>query len=57
MDVEVLYFEGCPNHEALLPHLRELVASSGVEAEIKLVRVEDAETAERRRFLGRRRFA
>ena len=48
MDVEVLYFEGCP----LLPHLRELVASSGVEAEIKLVRVEDAETAERRRFLG-----
>lgn len=27
MTVEVLYFDGCPNHEALLPRLRELLAS------------------------------
>ena len=50
--VEVLYFDGCPNHEALLPHLRALIRSSGVEAEIDLVPVEDATTAEREQFLG-----
>ena len=52
MKVEVLYFDGCPNHEALLPHLRELLAATGVAADIELVAVEDPETADRKRFLG-----
>jgi hypothetical protein len=52
VEVEVLYFDGCPNYEAMLPHLRELVASSGAEAEIESVRVGDFETATRQRFLG-----
>ncbi len=52
MKVEVLYFDGCPNHEALLPHLRELLASTGVAADIELVAVEDPDAAERERFLG-----
>jgi hypothetical protein len=46
--VELLYFEGCPNHERLLPRLNELVAGAGVE----LRRVESIEAAERERFLG-----
>lgn len=52
MKVEVLYFTGCPNHEALLPHLRELLAAAGVDADIELVRIEDDDTAEQQRFLG-----
>lgn len=52
MRVEVLYFDGCPSHEALLPHLRELLAASGVAADIELVQVEDADAADRERFLG-----
>lgn len=52
MKVEVLYFDGCPNHEVLLPHLRELLKSVGAGQDIELVRVEDAEAAERERFLG-----
>lgn len=52
MKVEVLYFDGCPNHEALLPRLRELLQSSDANADIELMRVEDAEVAERERFLG-----
>jgi hypothetical protein len=52
MKVEVLYFEGCPNHEALLPRLRELLSFTGASANIELVRVEDAESAEQQRFLG-----
>jgi hypothetical protein len=50
--VQVLYFEGCPNHEALLPHLRNLLRANGIPTDIELVRVEDAAAAERARFLG-----
>ena len=53
MRIEVLFFDGCPNYEALLPHLRGLLQAVGVpEASIELVRVADAETAQRERFLG-----
>ena len=52
MTVEVLYFDGCPNHEALLPHLREVLRDAGVAAAITLRRVEDDEAAQRERFLG-----
>ena len=52
MKVEVLYFEGCPNYEALLPHLRELLRAADVSTEVELVRVDDSVVAERERFLG-----
>lgn len=52
LKVELLYFDGCPNHAALLPRLRELLASARVDADIELVRVADADAAERERFLG-----
>ena len=52
MKVEVLYFDGCPNHEALLPHLRELLECSGERADVEFVRVADRDAAERERFLG-----
>jgi len=52
MKVEVLYVDGCPNHEALLPHLRELLDCAGARADVELVRVEDADVAQRERFLG-----
>ena len=50
MRVEILYFDGCPSHEALLPHLRDLVGPEGVEVEVR--QVADANAAERERFLG-----
>ena len=52
MTVELLYFDGCPNHDELLPHLRELLTQAGVDATIELRRVETVEDAERERFLG-----
>lgn len=52
MTVEVLYFDGCPNHEALLPRLRELLDEAQLPAEIELRRVPDEAAAERERFLG-----
>jgi hypothetical protein len=52
MKIEVLYFDGCPNHEAFLPRLRELLDRAGVDDEICLRRVESLDAAERERFLG-----
>lgn len=51
-DVDVLFFEGCPNHEALVPHLRELLDRHGADADLRLVELADPEAAERERFLG-----
>ncbi len=52
MNVEVLYFDGCPSHESLLPRLRELMAQAGVDVAVQLTQVESVEAAERERFLG-----
>ncbi len=50
MKVEILYFDGCPSHEALLPRARALAAQHG--AEVELRRVETPEAALAERFLG-----
>jgi len=52
MRIELLYFDGCPSYAELLPRLRQLLASEGIEEEIELRRVESPEDAERERFLG-----
>ena len=52
MKIELLYFDGCPNHEALLPHLRELLGRTGTASAVELVNVPDAASAEQQRFLG-----
>jgi hypothetical protein len=52
VEVEVLYFDGCPNHAALVPHLRGLLARQCPEAALVLRRVADPMQAERERFLG-----
>ena len=48
--LEVLYFDGCPNYNRLLPVLHELAATHRVE--LQQLRIETAEEAEKSRFLG-----
>ena len=50
--VELLYFDGCPCFERLLPHVRELLREAGVEEALELRRVESPEQAAAERFLG-----
>jgi hypothetical protein len=50
--IEILFFEGCPNHPPTLDLAREVVEELGLEVEIREVRVETAEEAERECFLG-----
>lgn len=52
MKVELLFFDGCPSHEAFLPRLRELLAQAGVQDEVQQRRVESDDAAQRERFLG-----
>lgn len=52
MSVEVLYFDGCPGYEALLPRLRELLRETEVETGVELHAVETPEAAQAKRFLG-----
>jgi hypothetical protein len=48
--IELLYFDGCPSHEQLLPSIEQLAEHSG--AVLRLRRVETPEAAKRERFLG-----
>jgi hypothetical protein len=50
--VEILYFEGCPNHEAARALVERVSGELGVEPELRLVNVPDEDAARRLRFLG-----
>lgn len=52
IQVEVLFFEGCPNHEPTVALAHSVVAELGVAAEVREVAVEEPEAAETLRFLG-----
>ena len=52
MKIEVLYFDGCPNHEQLLPRLRGLLDQAGITSPVELVAVLDDDAAQAQRFLG-----
>jgi hypothetical protein len=50
--VELLFFDGCPNHEALEPRLRALLQRRWPETELQLREVQSDEEARRVGFLG-----
>lgn len=52
MKVEVLYFEGCPNHAPALQLVREVVSELGLDATVEEVEVKTPEDVVERRFLG-----
>jgi hypothetical protein len=52
MKVEVLYFEGCPNHVPAIEMVRRVLTREGIEAQVVPVDVHDVETAMTLRFLG-----
>ena len=50
--VEILYFDGCPNHKAARALVEHVAAELGVAPELRSIRVPDAEAAVARRFVG-----
>ena len=51
-EVEVLYFDGCPNHVPALALIERLARELGLEPRLRLVKVADHEAAQQMRFLG-----
>jgi hypothetical protein len=52
MKIEVLYFDGCPNHQPAVERVQQLVREEGVSAEVLEVNVSDESIARRVGFLG-----
>ena len=52
MLIEILYFEGCPNHEPTLRSVTEIASALAPAAEIREVRVETVADAKAAGFLG-----
>lgn len=50
--VELLFFDDCPNHEALVPHVRALLQRRWPETQLQFRAVESEEDARRVGFLG-----
>ena len=50
--VEILYFDGCPNHKPALALVERVSRELGIKPEVRLVNVPDQATAVRLRFLG-----
>ena len=50
--VEILYFDGCPNHEGARELVERVSRELALEPELRLVNVPDEEAARRLRFLG-----
>jgi hypothetical protein len=52
MIVDVLYFEGCPNHAPARDLVERVLSEHSMTAEIRDVEVTDAADAQGKRFLG-----
>jgi copper chaperone CopZ len=52
MRIEVLYFDGCPNHKPVVERVQELLRDEAISAEVVEVNVSDASTAQELDFLG-----
>jgi hypothetical protein len=52
MNIEVLYFEGCPNHLPAIEMVRETLKSLGREDEIRQIEVRTQADAEAVAFVG-----
>ncbi len=52
INVEFLYFNGCPGHEPAFALLQEVLAQEDLEVEISRIEVAGPEAVEEHRFLG-----
>ncbi len=52
MEIELLYFHGCPSWQKALENLQAALRQLNLEAEIHLLKIESDEQAQQERFLG-----
>jgi hypothetical protein len=52
MRIEVLYFDGCPNHKAAVERMRRVLGEEGISAEVVEVNVSEPAIAQKIGFVG-----
>ncbi len=52
MLIELLYFDGCPSWQDGVKNLETALKAEGLEAQVRLVKVENDKDAKRLKFLG-----
>jgi hypothetical protein len=52
MKIEVLYFEGCPNHAPIVDRLKAVLRVAGLPTEVSEIEVRDESAAKRLQFFG-----
>jgi len=52
MQIQFLYFEGCPSHEKGLARLKKVVAAEGINADIEVLEMVSDEQAAQWHFIG-----
>ena len=52
MKIEILYFDGCPNHKPAVERVRQVLAEEGLSAEVLEVNVSEPAIAQKVGFLG-----
>ena len=52
MKIEVLYFDGCPNHKPAVERVRQVLAEEGLSVEVLEVNVSEPSIAQKVGFLG-----
>jgi hypothetical protein len=52
MKIEVLYFEGCPNHAPTVERLKAVLREAGLPIDVSEIEVRDESAANRLQFLG-----
>jgi hypothetical protein len=50
--ITFLYYEDCPSHDVALDRLRQVMSEERVQAEVKIIKVETDEQAQRLHFVG-----
>ena len=52
MQIDILYFEGCPHHIPTVERVKQIVAEMGLTIPVTEVQITTPEEAQQRRFLG-----
>ena len=52
MDIELLYFDGCPSWQLALENLKVAIAEEKLNSKINLLKIDNPEQAVKQRFLG-----
>ncbi|MBV8830444.1 MAG: DUF2703 domain-containing protein [Acidobacteriaceae bacterium] len=52
MEIEVLYFSGCPNHVPAVDRLKAVLQAAGLPTDVSEIEVRDKSAAKRLQFFG-----